>query len=154
MLSNFGNNWIKKIPPTAKLYSLRPHPIPNWTTCRPITYTNMKTVTCTTVLHCICYNPVSSKFITHTSDCCVLFVINFQLNFDGVSEHRVYVKRASRRTPARTEHLVKNIIPNWSTAFYYCNNGPFSPMTLEHNTGNRGTVEAIYNGLVLSSHPL
>ena len=42
MLVQFGNNWIQKIPWTAKFGSPWnfSHPIfPNWTACSPITYT-------------------------------------------------------------------------------------------------------------------
>ena len=55
MFVQFGNNWIQKIPLTAKLDSAcLPRPIlavlgiffiqlfPNWTACSPITYTNWK----------------------------------------------------------------------------------------------------------------
>ena len=41
MLVQFGNNWIQKIPLTAKLdsaYGL----VQFWTACSPITYTNYK----------------------------------------------------------------------------------------------------------------
>ena len=47
MLVQFGNNWIQKIPQTAKLdeaVNLAVHGIfliqlfPNWTACSPITY--------------------------------------------------------------------------------------------------------------------
>ena len=61
MLVQFGNNWMKKIPLTAKLgLGLRPRPIlavlgiffiqlfPNWTACSPITYTTTTTTTTTT----------------------------------------------------------------------------------------------------------
>ena len=37
MLVKFGNNWIQKIPRTAKLDEAV---FPNWTACSPITYTN------------------------------------------------------------------------------------------------------------------
>ena len=54
MLVKFGNNWIQKIPRTAKLNWTRPTAssnlavlgifliqlFPNWTACSPITYTN------------------------------------------------------------------------------------------------------------------
>ena len=43
MLVQFGNNWIQKIPLTAKLAVLGIFFIqlfPNWTACSPITYTN------------------------------------------------------------------------------------------------------------------
>ena len=38
MLVQFGNNWIKKIPCTAKLILIQL--FPNWTACGPVTYTN------------------------------------------------------------------------------------------------------------------
>ena len=47
MLVQFGNNWIKKIPLTAKLAVLGIFFIqlfPNWTACSPITYTKMEGV--------------------------------------------------------------------------------------------------------------
>ena len=41
MLVQFGNNWMKKIPQTAKLDSaVLIQLFPNWTACSPITYTN------------------------------------------------------------------------------------------------------------------
>jgi len=48
MLSNVGNNWIQKIPLTAKLdlaygliqFWLSSEFFSNWTACSPITYTN------------------------------------------------------------------------------------------------------------------
>ena len=47
MLVQFGNNWIQKIPRTAKLDSALAvlgifliQLFPNWTACSPITYTN------------------------------------------------------------------------------------------------------------------
>ena len=47
MLVKFGNNWIQKIPRTAKLDSAVAilgifliQLFPNWTACSPITYTN------------------------------------------------------------------------------------------------------------------
>ena len=46
MLAQFGNNWIQKILLTAKLAVLGIFFIqlfPNWTACRPITYTNLNT---------------------------------------------------------------------------------------------------------------
>ena len=51
MLVQFGNNWIQKIPWTAKLDSANLAVLgifliqlfPNWTACSPITYTNYGT---------------------------------------------------------------------------------------------------------------
>ena len=59
MLVKFGNNWIKKIPRTAKLDSAYGLVLgifliqlfPNWTACSPITYTNR-----------VC-NPCGRKFL-------------------------------------------------------------------------------------------
>ena len=45
MLVKFGNNWIQKIPRTAKLAVLGIFLIqlfPNWTACSPITYTKRR----------------------------------------------------------------------------------------------------------------
>ena len=50
MLVQFGNNWIQKIPWTAKLDSVLGifliQLFPNWTACSPITYTNWITGKC------------------------------------------------------------------------------------------------------------
>ena len=40
MLVQFGNNWIPKIPRTAKLDEAVIQLFQNWTACSPITYTN------------------------------------------------------------------------------------------------------------------
>ena len=42
MLVQFGNNWIQKIPRTAKLGIFLIQLFPNWTACSSITYTNHK----------------------------------------------------------------------------------------------------------------
>ena len=69
MLVQFGNNWIKKIPLTAKLAVLGIFFIelfPNWTACSPITYTNTcefeqdlnpkKILTCTVITCNVSFN--------------------------------------------------------------------------------------------------
>ena len=49
MLVQFGNNWMRKIPRTAKLDEAVKvlgifliQLFPNWTACSPITYTNLR----------------------------------------------------------------------------------------------------------------
>ena len=72
MLVQFGNNWIQKIPRTAKLDSavlgiFLIQLFPNWTACSPITYTNYALVTCGHIMLLFCQGRRRnvSKFITH-----------------------------------------------------------------------------------------